>query len=256
MNKADCAKSRRAPSTIATVILLSVPIVGMSGEAFAYRPFDGTDAAVVDLGKIEIELGPLQYRRQASERTLISPQIRINYGFAEGWEAVVEGQGQYGLSADSKQASLVDDNIGFKAMLREGSLQDKIGPSVATEFAVLLPGINDESGVGFSLAGIVTQQWSWMTVHFNAVVSSTRQHRNDVFLGAIIEGPHDWPVRPVAEILHEREFGRELTTSGLIGAIWHARDALDVDFALRRAWTSGHAATEVRAGLTFSFPVR
>ena len=33
------------------------------GEAEAYRPFDGTDAAVAETGEIEIELGPVEYLR-------------------------------------------------------------------------------------------------------------------------------------------------------------------------------------------------
>ena len=32
-------------------------------EVEAYRPFDGTDAAVADTGDVEIELGPVEYLR-------------------------------------------------------------------------------------------------------------------------------------------------------------------------------------------------
>ena len=31
------------------------------GEVEAYRPFDGTDAAVVEKGEMELELGPVEY---------------------------------------------------------------------------------------------------------------------------------------------------------------------------------------------------
>ena len=50
-----------------------------SGEAMAYRPFDGTDAAVADTGDMEIELGPVEYLRAGAERTLLAPDLRINY---------------------------------------------------------------------------------------------------------------------------------------------------------------------------------
>jgi hypothetical protein len=33
-------------------------LLGLSSEASAYRPFDGTDAAVADPGEIEVELQP------------------------------------------------------------------------------------------------------------------------------------------------------------------------------------------------------
>ena len=56
-------------------------------EAWAYRPFDGTDAAVAETGEVEIELGPVEYLREGAERTLLAPNVRINYGFIPGWEA-------------------------------------------------------------------------------------------------------------------------------------------------------------------------
>ena len=141
-------------------------------------------------------------------------------------------------------------------MLREGSLQDRPGPSVATEFGLLLPGIHGEPGVGGSAAGIVSQRWPWMTIHLNAVAAITRQQHGDLFLGLIVEGPSKWTVRPVAEVFHEREFGRSRTTSGLVGAIYQVRDNLAVDVGLRGARTNDRTLYEIRAGLTFSFPVR
>jgi hypothetical protein len=57
-----------------------------SGAARAYRPFDGTDAAVAETGEMEIELGPVEYLREGAERTLFAPDIRANYGFAADWK--------------------------------------------------------------------------------------------------------------------------------------------------------------------------
>ena len=55
-----------------------IAIVGWCGSAAAFRPFDGTDAAVVETGKAEIEFGPVEYRREAAARTLFAPSARIN----------------------------------------------------------------------------------------------------------------------------------------------------------------------------------
>jgi hypothetical protein len=233
--------------------VLSLFMMVWSRNSLAYRPFDGTDAAVADPGDIEVELGPAGYLREGSERTLIAPAARFNYGFATGWEAVLEGQAAHGLSGDAKRSSLVGNAASLKGVLREGSLQDKPGPSVATEFGLLLPGINDEPGVGGSVAGIVSQQWPWATVHLNVVAAVTRQQHGDVFVGAIVEGPRDWPVRPVAEVFQERDFGRLTTTSGLIGAIWQVRETLSFDAGLRRARVNNRTVDEVRVGLTFAF---
>jgi hypothetical protein len=240
----------------AMVALLLAAVAASPRHAFAYRPFDGTDAAVADTGEVEIELGPVGYQRDGSDRALIAPAARFNYGFAERWEAVLEGQAEHGLSTGGRRSVLVGNAASLKGVLHEGSLQDKLGPSVASEAALLLPGLGDEGGTGGSLAGIVSQQWPFLTIHLNAVAAVNRQHHGDVFLGAIVEGPHDWVVRPVAEVFHERDFGGFTTTSGLIGAIWQVRRNLSFDGALRHASVNDHTLDEVRAGLTFSFPLR
>jgi hypothetical protein len=41
---------------------------------------------------------------------------------------------------------------------------------------VLLPGINDQPGVGGSIAGILSQRWEPITVHFNASAAVTREN--------------------------------------------------------------------------------
>ena len=141
----------------------------------------------------------------------------------------------------------------LKHVLRPGSLQDKSGPSIATEFGVLWPDSIGTSGFGASVAGIVSQRWDWGTVHLNMAAELTRNQHADVFTGAIIEGPSKWTVRPVAEFFYEEEFGQAHTVSSLIGAIWQVRDNLSFDVGLRHAVTNGVHANEIRAGLTFGF---
>ncbi len=120
------------PSLVCVCLLIGL------GPASAYRPFDGTDAAVADKDKFEIELQPAGLLKDASGKTLIAPAARFNYGYTENWEAVLEGQFENPLSP-SGPASLRAAGAFLKGVLREGSLQDKTGPSVATEFGVLLP---------------------------------------------------------------------------------------------------------------------
>jgi hypothetical protein len=225
------------------------------GEVEAYRPFDGTDAAVAETGEVEIELGPVEYLREGAERTLLAPDLRINYGFIPGWEAALEGKLSHGLTAGVPETSLVESDALLKGVLREGSLQEKLGPSIATEFGVLLPGINDQRGTGAVLNGIVSQRWDWGTVHLNAQIALTREQHADYFLDTIIEGPHDWPVRPVAEIFYESDVSLFRTGSALVGAIWQVQDNVAVDFGLRGARVNGQTAGEIRAGVTFAFGV-
>jgi hypothetical protein len=226
-----------------------------NGAAWAYRPFDGTDAAVAETGEVEIELGPVEYLREGAERTLLAPNYRINYGFIPGWEASIEGKAAHGLTADLPAASLVESAVLLKGVLREGSLQQKAGPSIATEFGILLPGINDEHGTGAVVNAIASQRWDWGTIHLNAQVALTREQHADYFLDTIIEGPYDWVVRPVSEVFYEQDVGLLRTRSVLIGAIWQVQDNIAVDFAVRGARVNDHTAGEIRAGVTFAFGV-
>jgi hypothetical protein len=243
------------PKWLVSASVVAVCLTAWSGPAWAYRPFDGTDAAVAAPGEVEIELQPAGRLREGGSTTLVAPATVFNYGLSEGWEAVFEGLGQTPLSP-SGSTSLTGAGAFLKHVLQPGSLQDKSGPSVATEFGLLLPDSIGDSGVGASLAGIVSQRWDWGTIHLNAETALTRDHHADVFLGSIIEGPSKWSIRPVAEFFYEKEFGQSETVSGLVGLIWRVRDSLSFDIGLRHALTNGHPVNEVRAGLTFSFPLR
>ena len=237
------------------VASLIIGVAAGSGPAFAYRPFDGTDAAVAAPGELEVELQPAGVLQEQGARTLIAPWTVLNFGLNEGWEAVFEGRGETPLSP-SGPTELTMGGAFLKHVVVPGVLQDKSGPSVATEFGVLLPDSTGDSGIGASWAGIVSQRWDWGTVHFNAETALTRDHHADVFVGTIIEGPSTWKVRPVSEFFYEKDFGQEETVSGLVGLIWQASDKLSFDLAFRHALTNGHSVNEIRAGLTFAVPLR
>jgi hypothetical protein len=149
---------RKFSRRLASRSVIALSLISWSSSAFAYRPFDGTDAAVAAPGEVEIELQPAGRLREEGSTSLIAPATVFNYGLSEGWEAVLEGQGQTPLSP-SGPTSLTTAGAFLKHVLQPGSLQDKTGPSVATEFGVLLPDSTGSSGVGASLAGIVSQRW-------------------------------------------------------------------------------------------------
>ncbi|MDN5005222.1 hypothetical protein ACFQZO_30660 [Bradyrhizobium sp. GCM10027634] len=203
---------------------------------------------------MEIELQPAGRLRDESGTSLIAPAWVVNYGLSEGWEAVFEGQGQTSLSPPGP-TTLTAAGAFLKHVVVPGSLQDKTGPSVATEFGVLLPDSTGASGVGASFAAIVSERWDWGTIHLNAETALTRDHHADVFVGAILEGPSTWTVRPVAEIFYENDFGKMATISGLAGLIYRVNDDLSFDIGIRHALTNGHPVNEIRAGLTFGFPL-
>ena len=116
----------------------SLIFLGIAGPAFAYRPFEGTDAAVAAPGELEVELQPAGVRRDGATPTLVAPWTLLNFGLSEGWEAVFEGQAETPLSP-SGPTNLIAAGAFLKHVVLPGSLQGKSGPSIATEFGVLLP---------------------------------------------------------------------------------------------------------------------
>ena len=193
----------------------------------AYRPFDGTDAAVADFGEVEIELQPAGAVHPGSPSTF--SDAVLNYGFAQRWELVLQGtapmpQGDVGPLS-------VPDAVLFKYVVQPGVLQNKPGPSIATEFGALLPD-NGGSTPGVSWTGIVSQRWEWGTVHLNVEANLTPDQHGELFFDAIVEGPIKWTVRPVLEVYFDNVFSQTQTFSGLVGAIWQVRDNLAFDIGL------------------------
>src|SRR5215831_7636067 len=101
----------------AAAALAAAGITLSCGQAEAYRPFDGTDAAVAETGEIEVELGPVEYIRDAADRSLFAPDLRINYGFTPGWEASLEGDVAHGLTAGIPGVSVVAGEALLKTVL-------------------------------------------------------------------------------------------------------------------------------------------
>lgn len=230
-------------------------IAVFASPAAAYRPFDSTDAAVAEKGKCELELGPLEFQRVGDTKALLVPKTVLNFGVASNWEIVIEGSHlrRTGDVDGETRSSLVDTGLFAKGVIREGSLQEKSGLSVAIETGPLLPTVNGEPGTGFSFAAILSQRWRAATAHLNATVERTRAGNVAFVGGLIVEGSEDHPIRPVAELVVERESGAESTVSALVGAIYRLQESLSFDAAIRAARIGGANGMEIRAGLTWAF---
>ena len=77
---------------IAATAVIAICAAGWAAPASAYRPFDGTDAAVANVGEVEIEFQPAGVLRAGSTKAL--SDAVLNYGFAERWELVLQGTAQ------------------------------------------------------------------------------------------------------------------------------------------------------------------
>jgi hypothetical protein len=248
---------RAGPLLCGIAVLAPALLVGPA-RAWAYRPFTGTDADVAEPQEIELEIGPVGYLRSDARGTLVAPSLVANWGFARDLELVLEGRQLIPLAPEPGEArvQIVDTQLDVKWLMREGSLQDKAGPSVASEWTVLLPETG-QSQVGVEAALIVSMRWPALTLHANGNVAYTRERTAGLFGGLIAEGPWAWTVRPVAEVFVDRESANAAEWSGLVGAIWRASASLAFDAAgraslLREAGVSTRAL-ELRAGLTWAF---
>lgn len=223
--------------------------------ALAYRPFDSTDADVAKDKETEIELGPVGRLREGRKRFMVVPAVVANVGVSGDRELVFQGEREVALNREpgDPHAALVDNGVFVKQVLRRGVLQGEPGLSVATEYGFLLPDLRGARGTGFSVAGIVSQRWEAATMHLNGALAMTREYEPDLFLGAILEGPYSWRVRPVAEVFTEQARGGPRTRSLLVGSIWRARDGLSFDVGLRSGHTGGEPVREIRMGLTWAF---
>lgn len=227
-------------------------VVAWPSRAPAYRPFDQTDADVAEPQEVEVELGPIQYLHEAGHSELV-PGFVLNVGVADRLEAVLEGQLGFelgSLPADERRWAL-EPALLVKAVLREGALQDKPGPSIALEAGLLLPGVPAFTGTGASLAVIASQRWSAAVMHVNVMAERSRAGTFDLVAGTIVEGPMSWIVRPVVEAWIARA-EKETTSSLLGGAIWRVRAGLSLDGAIRVTPMPERSAFEVRLGLTWA----
>jgi hypothetical protein len=228
--------------------LVLLGLVAWPCSAFAYRPFDSTDAAVADQGKWEVELAPLNWRHNDQGSQWIAPALILNYGFAPRWEAVVEGRNTI---FDRGGDEFSDAAASLKTVIREGSFQDKAGVSLGAEFSVLLPGIRADDGAGLEWTALASHRQEWGAWHLNLGPMLTRDGHGGMVAGGILEGPGSWPVRPVAEIRYEKSFGGEEMIAGLVGLIIPVRDGLALDIGLRHAREGGRPDEQIRAGVTF-----
>jgi hypothetical protein len=248
------AKGRERAGKTRKVQAAALLLAGLwPGVAAAYRPFDGTDAAVAKQGEAEIEFG-LGHLTEGGTRSLIAPQLVLNRGLSSRWELVFDGAGVFPLDWEpgSPRFRFEDTGLFLKGVLREGNLQSGSGPSIATEVGAILPTLHGEPGVGASAAMIVSQQWDALTVHTIGLAERTRAKNLGWFGGLIVEGPNRWILRPVGEVFVEGESGgNPRTASGLAGTIWRVRDAFSLDLAFRGAHIGNLAVYEARLGFTW-----
>lgn len=223
-------------------------------DAWAYRPFVSTDAAVADPREVEIELGYFNLAREKGENTFVIPQVVLNYGVVKNWEIVGEFGVQRSPNAD---LDIVDPGLSLKAVLKEGVLQEKGGISIAVEAGPLLPSTErGERHVGFEATGILSGRLGPVTYHVNAGGGVQRSNSEPVFIwGLIGELPVLSNLRVVSEVNGETPWRESDRHSALLGVIWQPWSSrnLFLDTGIRRGLSRGVPDWQVTLGLTVGF---
>jgi hypothetical protein len=233
--------------------------------AHAYRPFDGTDGDVAELGEFELELGPAHVLREGGRNFLLTPTV-FNLGILPRTELVVDVVGEapfhplpstaIGERGEGKY-QVRDTDVFLKFLLRKGVLQEQTGMSIAFEGGPLLPEVNGEKGYGASANLILSERWGWFTVHLNNTLEFARGTGDPVWGSSLItEFQISESFRPVTELIWERDIKEGANLYSVLGGfIWSVVEDFDVDAAAVVATADGERSYEGRLGLTWAFAV-
>jgi len=216
--------------------------------AWAYRPYDSTDADVADDGELEIEFGWREARFESDEER--ATDAVFSFGIGHGREIILEGEWQH--SDSNTEPSFADVGLFLKQVHRRGSLHGESGMSVASECGVLIPTRSGDSGAGGECALIASHGGSVLSFHANAALALETDHRWVNALGLIVEGPVAWRARPGLELLREDAAGEGAELSILAGAVWNWRDGLAFDVAYRHWLEPVSTPNEWRVGVTWA----
>lgn len=234
--------------------MVSISSVIISRYAFAYRPFVSTDAAVAEIGELEIELGLFTISSDEGTKEITVPSLVLNYGILKNWEIVGEFDVQVYKEGEDRNTELKDPALFLKGILHEGILQDQEGPSFAIEFGVLFPStIKGERNAGFEGIGILSGKIFDLVYHLNVGGELDRENFDPKGIwGSILEYPYKGRFRFVGELNGEFEFRGQHEIFGLIGFIWEIRN-VDIDFGVRKGLSDVASDWELTTGITFSF---
>jgi hypothetical protein len=241
-------------------VVLALTSLTWSRRARAYRPFDQTDADVAVTHDVELELGPIGYLHDPTGSTYI-PGFILNYGVVHRVELVFDAHHAFlfGGPDVAVHRRQLDTGLFAKAVLREGALQDRPGPSIALEVGALLPTVPLAGGPGVAVTAIASQRWPALALHLDVEGDYTRDGTFAFIGGFILEGPDAWTVRPVSEFFVSQQTDGPMAVSGLAGAIWRATPHLSFHGALRLAHLGEGEGDgqelEIRVGLTWAFAI-
>jgi hypothetical protein len=228
-------------------------MLGIS-DAFAYRPFVSTDAAVADKNEWEIELGLFSMSRDKGQNEIFIPSLRINYGISKNWEIVGEFDLQVYKEGEDRDSELTEPALFLKGVLREGILQDQEGTSFVVELGVLLPStVEGKRKAGVEGIVVFSGKISDIVYHLNLGGELDREEfAPHGIWGIILEYPFEGRFRLVAEVNGSFKRDGHPENSGLMGFIWES-GGFNLDFGIRKGFSSEASDWALTTGIAISF---
>lgn len=228
-------------------------MLGVS-DAFAYRPFVSTDAAVADKNEWEIELGLFSMSHDKGQNEIFIPSFRINYGISKNWEIVGEFDLQVYKEGKDRNSELTEPALFLKGVLHEGLLQNKEGLSFVVELGVLLPStVEGKRKAGIEGIVVFSGKTSDLVYHFNLGGELDREEfAPHAIWGIILEYPFEGRFRLVAEANGSFKRDGHPENSGLIGFIWES-GGFDLDFGIRKGFSTEASDWALTTGIAISF---
>ena len=234
-----------------SVALVLAAVLFAPGPALAYRPFDGTDADVAEAKTVEVEVAPAEVLSQEGSHAFRAPSLALSFGLGGGYELGLDGANVVTPHPEPGEPRMqfIDAAVALKKLVRGGTLQEKHGPSVATEFELEFPG-RGQSHLGSELRGILSTAGPPGVVHLQAALERTPEGLNTATGGFIIESAERNGLHAAAELGIEAERAGLPTESALLALVFVAHEGLMLDLGVDFSRSGDEHATELRAGFT------
>jgi hypothetical protein len=218
--------------------------------SWAYRPFESTEAEIEEKRQTELEWGFFRYENEGTTDRVISPDFQLDYGIADQWELTGQGRLQI-YDEEGRNLEILEPEIFVKRLIREGSMQDKTGPSLAAEFGPQLPSTKEnERSFGLHALGISSYEFAGIMNHLNLGLEQDREDFKSNFIwGTILEYPSKGKYRLVSEFNGRAIYSHAPENSALIGAILDLEKA-KWDIGARKGLSESSPDWELTAGVT------
>jgi len=226
----------------------------LKNPAFAYRPYQGENAAVTDKNQFSLELGLPDFSKEGSVSEITLPGFDLSYGFMNRWGIGYSGEVQIYKSGTERNGELDGSFLYLNYILKEGVLQDQSGVSVMVEAAILLPSTKrGERRVGFGGLGAISGEVFNFGYNLSVGAGFVRKDFDGRILwGVIIEYPFDSEFRIGLEFNGNATYSELPENSGLIGIRWEL-GWLTLDSGARMGFSEASSDWELTSGITIGF---